>query len=219
MRLVEEEEPLLAEAVARGAAGEDDSEGYALSNDPKTRAVEEAMRRWAMKREGELGKVLATSSEVKDRRAAAVLMGYVKRSGDQVEALTEAMRDPDDEVRNNAARALAVLASARKGESLQVDLGPLIDLLYSGVWTDRNKVSLLLLRLTTSRNVGALRTLRKEALGPLAEGAMWKDVPGHSTPFAVVVGRIGGLSDERIFELLKRGDAAAIVAAAKAAKD
>ena len=59
-----------------------------------------------------------------------------------------------------------------------------------------------------------LSSLRKEAMGPLVEGAYWTDVPGHSTPFLVILARIGGISNDKLGELLKSGNKNAIISAA-----
>jgi hypothetical protein len=214
LRLYEQEQPLIGEAAAHGTGGEDDSQGYTISDDPALKAVNLAMRSFAIGRESELRHVLQTSGDPKQRRAAAALLGYVRRSPTQAEALSRAIEDPDEEVRNNAVRALAVLSAATKKDGLQINIKPLINLLYSGIWTDRNKASLLLMRMTEARNPEILSSLRKEAMGPLVEGASWIDVPGHSTPFLVVLGRIGSIRDDRLFELLKNGDKDAIIAAA-----
>ena len=214
LRLYEQEQPLLLQAVSRGAAGEDDSQGYMISNDPSLKAINLAMRSYAIGRESDLRQVLQMASDPKERRAAAALLGYVQRSPTQAEALSNAMNDPDDEVRNNAVRALAVLSSATANEHLQINLKPLINLLYSGIWTDRNKASLLLMRMTEARNPEVLHTLRKEAMEPLVEGASWTDVPSHSMAFLVVLGRIGAIPNKKLYELLKSGNNNAIVAAA-----
>jgi hypothetical protein len=80
---------------------------------------------------------------------------------------------------------------AATDDAQQIDVNPFINLLYSGSWTDCNKASLLLLRVTEARNPEVLRSLRTEAMGPLVEGGSWATVPGHSTPFLVILGRIG----------------------------
>jgi hypothetical protein len=214
MRLYEHEQPLIGQAAAHGTGSEDDSQGYMISNDPSLKAVNLAMRSYAIKRESHLIRVLQTSSDPKDRRAAAALLGYVQRSPSQAGALSKAIEDPDEEVRNNAVRALSVLSAATTNDHLQIDVKPLINLLYSGIWTDRNKASLLLMRMTEARNPEVLRSLRKEAMGPLVEGASWADVPGHSTPFLVILGRIGSIPNDKLFELLKSGDKDAIITAA-----
>jgi hypothetical protein len=63
------------------------------------------------------------------------------------------------------------------------------------VWTDRNKASLALLRLSERRAPRLLEQLRREALVPLVEMARWK-TPGHAAPALTILGRIAGLSDE-----------------------
>lgn len=217
-RLYEQEQPLLMQAVARGQAGEDDSKGYSISDDPALKAVHLAMRSYAIHREAELREVLATSGDPKDRRAAAALLGYAQSSNSQAEALSQAIRDPDNEVRNNAVRALSVLSASSSGDHPMINVEPLIQLLYSGSWTDRNKASLLLLRMTDSRNPEVLNALSRKALGPLIEGASWADVPGHSTPFLLVLGRVGGIPDQRLEDLIKAGDKDKIISAAMLTK-
>jgi hypothetical protein len=214
LRLYEQANLLIEQAATRGTGSEDDSQGYMISNDPSLKAVNLAMRSYAIGREPELRQVLQTASDPKDRRAAAALLGYVQRSSTQAEALSKAIEDPDEEVRNNAVRALAVLSAAATNDHLQINVKPLINLLYSGIWTDRNKASLLLMRMTEARNPEVLRSLRKEAMGPLVEGASWTDVPGHSTPFLVILARIGGIPNDKLDELLKSGNKTAIIAAA-----
>lgn len=214
LRLYEQEQAFLGQAVARGTAGEDDSQGYMVSKDPSLKAVNLAMRSYAIGRELDLRHVLQTASDPKQRRAATALLGYVQRSATQAEALSWAMDDPDEDVRNNAVRALAVLSAVTGKEPLQISVQPLINLLYSGIWTDRNKASFLLLRMTEARNQQVLRSLRKEAMGPLVEGASWTGDPGHSTPFLVTLGRIGAIPDDKLDEMLKSDDKKAIIAAA-----
>jgi len=216
MRLYEQEWPLLEEAVARGTSGEDDSLGYMVSNDPALKVVNLAMRSYAVGRESELKQVLQTASDPKDRRAAAALLGYVRSSNTQAEALSRALADPDSEVRNNAVRALSVLSAAGTNDHPKITVKPLINLLYSGSWTDRNKASLLFLRMTDSRNLEILDSLRKEALAPLIEGSSWADVPGHSTPFLLILGRVAGIPDQKLEDLIKSGDNGAIISAATA---
>lgn len=218
LHLYEEEQSLLMQAVARGTAGEDDSLGYMVSKDPALKTLNLAMRSYAIGRESELKQVLQTASDLEDRRAAAALLGYVRSSNTQAEALSQAVTDPDSEVRNIAVRALFVLSAATNNHP-KINVGPILNLLYSGSWTDRNKASLLLLRMTDLRNVEVLQSLRKEAMAPLIEGGSWADVPGHSTPFLLILGRIGGISDQNLEDLLKSGNKDAITSAAIAAGD
>lgn len=190
VQLYEREMEALMYSVSHGSAEEDDSQGYMVSKDPSLRAVNLAMRAYAVKHERQIRDALETADDVGQRRAAAALMGYVERSQAQADALSEAMEDPDDEVRNNAVRALAVLSSVAGGARLQINIKPLINLLYSGEWTDRNKAGFLLVQMTKSRDPQMLDTLKREAMGPLVEGASWKDDPGHSSSFRILVERI-----------------------------
>lgn len=219
LSMYQREQPLLMQAIARGTAGEDDSQGFMISNDPALKAVNLAMRSYAVGRESELKQVLQTASDPKDRRAAATLLGYVRSSNTQAEALSQAITDPDNEVRNNAVRALSVLSAATTNDHPRINVKPLIDLLYSGSWTDRNKASLLLLRMTDVPNSEVLDSLRQEALAPLIEGGSWVDVPGHSTPFLFILGRVGGITDQKLDNLIKIGDKDAIIAAATTAAE
>ena len=207
---------VLADAVRRGAATEDDSNGYSLSNDPTLRDVELKMRTYSLSHAAVLERVLLDSSEAQQRRASACLLGYAERSAAQVRSLTEATRDDDEDVRNNALRALWVLASASRTEGIQIPATPFINLLFSGRWTDRNKSSLLLERLTRKGNPSLLRELRNRAMAPLIEGARWTD-PGHCDAFLAILGRIGRIPENRLQKLILAGDKPQIIEAARRA--
>ena len=103
-----------SQAISKGASGEDQSKGYALSVDPALRKVQMAMRHFATGHEGIIRSVLESSSDAGQRALAARLMGYARQSPVQIAALVHASGDPDTEVRNNAARALWVLAGNPK---------------------------------------------------------------------------------------------------------
>jgi HEAT repeats len=93
-----------------GAAQEDDSHGYALTQYPPAHALQIQLRKYALGHQTALLQVLRDSSEAEQRRMAAYVLGYAKQSQTQISALVRATRDPDSAVRNNAARALGVLA-------------------------------------------------------------------------------------------------------------
>ena len=173
------------------------------------------MRAYARAREADFIRVLRHASDPRQRRVASTFLGYVPRSATQVKALAQAVTDPDDEVRNNAVRALSVLSAARNTGPLLIDPQPFIALLFSGKWTDRNKGSMFLARLTERRDPALLTALREQALQPLIEGASWSGDPGHTGAFLVILGRIAGLPDDKLQQLMDRGDSAAIIEAAK----
>lgn len=161
-------------------------------------------------------RALRNSAEAQQRQASATLLGYAQRSAAQIHALTEATHDPDDSVRNNALRSLWAMASAKPTDDIQVPAAPVVDLLYSGLWTDRNKSSLLLDQLTRKRDPALLRQLRSQALAPLIEAARWTD-PGHSDPLLAILGRIGGIPEKRPQKLIAGRNKAEILAAARQA--
>lgn len=201
-----------AAAVESGRGGEDDSNGYALTDDAAAKAIQLRMREYALHHGAGIEEVLRESKDAEQRQAAAALLGYAERSQEQVKALARAATDTDSEVRNNAVRALGVLAVAQPLVGLDVE--PFVQMLYSGQWSDRNKASLLLRRITESRDPVVLAKLRDEAMGPLLDGAQWQSA-GHAFFFLILLGRIGGLDEGRIQTLMEAGDRAAIVAAAQ----
>ena len=203
LALYDAEIAALGPAMAAGRNGEDDSQGYMLSNDPASHAINLKMRTYAVGREAEITRVLEHASDVKDRQAAAALLGYVQRSPTQVNALERAILDADGDTRNNAVRALAVLAAAQDATPLEVDPKPLIALLYSGKWTDRNKASFLLSRITERDNPALLKALRQEAIPVLAEGASWDE--GHGIAFVMILGRVLGVTPARVKEMIAAG--------------
>ncbi len=202
----------LEQAVESGHSQEDDSTGYALAKDPALHAIELTMRAYALKHTEAIEQVLAKSHDAEQRRAAAELLGYCDRSPEQVRDLAKAANDADGDVRNNAVRALGVLAVAQPLVGL--DVQPFVAMLYSGQWTDRNKASLLLNRLTEPRDPALLRVLRDQAMGPLLDGAHWQS-PGHAFFFLVILGRIGGIDDARLEKLIESGARDDIIAAAE----
>jgi hypothetical protein len=204
----------LLPAIQKGNSGEDDSRGYSLSNDPVLRSKQMAMREYAMAHEQSLERTLRTCGTPQDRRAAAEMLGYGQTSARQIGALVYASRDPDSGVRNNAIRALYVLAMASPKTASQIPAASFIEMLNSGAWEDRNKAGLLLMALTLSRNPQLLHQLSTEALPSLIEMARWRN-PDHAYPYRVMLGRIAGCSEVRIQQLVANTKSDEIIAAAK----
>jgi hypothetical protein len=217
LKLYDQKMSALESAVHRGAAGEDDSQGYAISIDPALREIELSIHTYAMSREAEFERVLCKAADPRQRRIASEFLGYVPRSSAQIKALAQAVGDSDGEVRNNAVRALSVLAAARNARSLAIDPQPFIAMLFSYKWTDRNKGSMLLARLTEGRDPALLAALRKQALPPLVEGGSWSD-PGHAYAFLMILGRIADIPEDKLGQMIEGGDGAAIIAAARSTK-
>jgi len=215
----QEVEAAWEKAILAGDAAEDDSQGYALGHDPGLRAAQFRYVALAQTHRANLLDVLHNSSDDQQRALAAEVLGYIKDKQAVVGDLVAAMRDPSPDVRNNATRTLVVFARFAPeppAAKIQIPLRPFIELLNSCVWWDRNKSSAALAELTEQRDPALLAELRKEALPSLMEMARWKDM-GHAASSLLILGRIGGLSDEQMEKDLETGDREAILDAARKA--
>jgi hypothetical protein len=198
-------------AVMNGHATEDDSAGYALTNDPEARKAELALRDYALQHEELVLQVLTSSSDAEHRALAAEMLGYGRQSDRQIDALVQASLDPDSEVRNNAVRALEVLATARPALARSIPAQSFIRLLRSGAWLDHNKASLLLAALTTTREPRLLKELRADALESLLEMARWRYI-GHAEAALTILGRMAGIEEDTLNKLIDAGQASTILA-------
>jgi hypothetical protein len=143
---------------------------------------------FAVRNEVLIRRVLRSSARRDDRRAAAYALGYAPQSKAQVLALVHASRDPDDGVRNNAVRALGVLATSSKTLAAWIPAGQIVSMLNSGLWADRNKAAFLMNILTASRDPRLLRALRSQAL-PLPGGNGPLKDRGHAWDARMILGR------------------------------
>jgi len=201
LKVSQDSDRLNSEGVKKGVAGEDDSKGYSLSEYEPARAMQLKLREYARAHVGVLLSVLESCPVDQERAAAAEALGYADESRRQIAGLVRSSLDPDDEVRNNAIRALGVLVEFDPKTLKQIPLRPYVALIYSIDWYDRNKTAALLDSFTKSRDPEVLRTLRSEALVPLREIAQWRS-SGHSESAITVLGRIAGIDDNRIIDLI-----------------
>ena len=190
------------DAVLKGgdAAIEDGSEGYRLLKDPPAHNLELQMRRYALGHGAELKSVLDNSSNARHRAISADALGYARRSPEQTAALIRACRDPDETVRQNATRALGELLSADAMLAKQIPAGVFLDMIQSGIWSDRNKASFVLGELARSKDRRLLAQIESRAWEPLLEMARWRDT-GHAGPARVVLGRIRGIGEDRLLQV------------------
>jgi hypothetical protein len=189
------------EAVEKGEMRDDFSQGHSLMVYPAARAAQERFIVDAEKHLTELRKVLHTSTDPDQRAIAAQVIGYAADKRAVVGDLLQAVRDPDEGVRNNAARALACvsfLAAEHPDLDIEIDPSPFIEMLNSIVWTDRNKAMFVLQGLTKSRDPEILQQLREQAMPGLVEMARWKSA--YAMQAYTLLGRLAGLSDEQIKE-------------------
>ena len=210
VKLREAMEDAWTRAVMSGHATEDDSEGYTLTNDPKARRAELAIRDYALQHEDLVLRVLTSSSDARHRAIAAQMVGYGRQSDRQVDALVHASLDADDGVRNDAVRALEVLATGKSAAAQRIPVEPFLRLMRSGAWSDHNKASLVLMALTATRDPKVLAQLRAEALDPLLEMGRWRNM-GHAETALIVLGRMAGIDETTLEQLIDAGQTAAIL--------
>ncbi|HSJ64672.1 MAG TPA: hypothetical protein VK922_12330 [Gemmatimonadaceae bacterium] len=197
----------LQEAVQRGQAEEDHSAGHALMAYGPARAVQLRFVALAQHYEEQLRAVLAMSRFPLQRALAAQVLAYLPDKRRVVDLLGPALGDPSPEVRNDAARALWIVAEyARLDAALRagIPVDRLVTMMQSVHWTDRNKASLVLMALTSARDTAMLATLDATLRAELEEMAWWRTQ--HALPAFVILGRIRGLSDDEIFAAWTAGE-------------
>ena len=205
------------EGVRSGQNAEDDSEGHAVPLYAPARASQQKLIDYAIAHVAEIRGVLKTAGDPRQRALAAQMIAYTKDKALVVADLVTATRDPDANVRNNAVRALAVMAiyeQKHPDANFKISYAPFIDLLNSLEWTDRNKAAFALTALTEPRDPDLLRELRERAIESLVEMARWRAF-GHAAAAGMILGRIGGLAENEIFALLQKNREAVIAAALK----
>src|ERR1700733_3778286 len=182
------------DATLRSLDEEDTPAGYRLLKEPVAHAAELSFRDHALGHEEEILNVLALSGDARQRAIAADALGFSARTSQQMAALSRAARDPDEGVRNNVTRALVEILRADPTAASQIPPDSFIDMLRSGIWTDRNKGSALLSLLTQSRDAILLRRIQSEAGDALLEMARWRTF-GWALAARQIRARIDGKSD------------------------
>jgi hypothetical protein len=147
--------------------------------------------------------VLAASSDVIQRRVAAHCLGLVAHTQEQINALSTASSDEDAGVRNDAVRALSVIAYDNPETAKLIPAAEFIKLLNSGTWTDRNKGGFVICALIKNRDRKLIEALRRQALPALKEIAGWD--PGHAFPALKIIGVIANIPDDKLNQLIASG--------------
>ena len=200
---------LLFEAI-QNKASEDRSKGYALSTYPPLRARQLAMREYATRNTLPIDRVLRESADAQQRAIAAHLLGYAKSNSQQIAELVHATQDIDEQVRNNAVRALGVLGESNSSVAARIPADGFISMLNSGTWTDRNKAGYLLGVLTKQRDPRLLKLLRERATDSLLEMARWREF-GHASSARMILGRIAKMDETRLQQLVDTKNVDAII--------
>jgi hypothetical protein len=197
------------EGVQKGDFNEDRTTGYALSAYPPLRSIQLEMRAYAVGHEALLRDVLESSSDERQRIVAAQLLGYARQSRSQIIALVRATQDSNGMVRNNATRALIVLAESNPEIARGIPAEGFIELLLSETWSDLNKAGGLLKAITKSRDAKVLAQLRRrEVLERLIEIARWRS---HGEAARYILGRIAGIDETRLEQLVRTGQVKVII--------
>ncbi len=189
------------DAVLNGQAGEDDSNGYALYDAPDARKEQQKFILFVDRYFTTLEDVLKNSSSAEQRATAAEIIAYSSDRKTVVKDLLYAIDDPDDGVRNNATRALAILAgysADHPSAKLKIPAAPFIKMLNSVVWTDRNKGANVLMHLTKTRDPKILHSIKQQALSSIIEMAKWED-RGHAVFSFILLGRIAGIDEKLLW--------------------
>jgi hypothetical protein len=194
-----------AAASIRGHnADQDLTNGYSLMADPESRDLQLSFLPAVEQNLALIDRVLRQSADSEQRAAAAYLMQYGPRGPHTnkfiVDALQYALRDREDEVRENAVRALqAVAIGAKLHPDQQIHIQPtwFIELMNSVVWTDRHDATLALVNLTEARDPDTLQLLRDRAMPSIIEMARWHDLQ-HALPAFILAGRLAGLDEQQI---------------------
>jgi hypothetical protein len=188
------------EAVRYGKVVEGFAEGHPLFSDMAANQVQKRFIGLAEENLSNLRKVLRSSSDADQRAIAAEVIGYAPKKRLVVDDLQYALQDPDAHVRGNAIRALraiAVLAEKDPGFGIRVSPTWLVEMLNSIVWSDRTKALAALVDLTQSRKPEVLEQVRERAFDSVVEMARWRSLT-HALPAYILLGRLGGLPEERI---------------------
>lgn len=188
------------QAIAAKDFSEDVSQGHSLVGNKTVRLIQEKFITLAAENLVVLRRVLRESGDEQQRALAAQVIAYVKDKREVTDDLVFAVSDANESVRNNATRALiliAIYADINPQLKIKIPADRFIKMLDSLEWTDRNKSLGVLDALTKKRESALLLTLKKESFVSLTEMARWKN-PGHARAAFFILGRIADLSEEEI---------------------
>src|SRR5687767_9653438 len=179
-------------AVLKGDIAEDRAGGHSLMKNVEARAIQKRFIPIANQNLKLLRKVLHESANAAHRALAAEIIAYYNDKSEIAADLVAAVKDLDGTVRNNAMRALGLIAGfaqAHPESKVKVPFEPFVKMLNSIEWSDRNKSALALEELTAKRDARLIKLLRVKALPSLVEMARWKNDGHAGTPF-FILGRI-----------------------------
>jgi HEAT repeats len=204
-------------ASRQGLTREDLTKGYARSEDPFVRAIQESFPSLVKQYLPEIRSVLRNSDDEAQRATAAYVIAYAPDPKTVVNDLQYALRDPDPGVRVNAARSLVGFAVA----GVKVEVTWFVEMLNSLSWTDRTRALGALELLTDSRGKtldprtaadqkAVLDQIRTRAFPALVEMARWKTLE-HALPAYMLLSRVAGIADQQAQDAWSRGDRESVI--------
>jgi hypothetical protein len=196
----------LLEAIQSGQSAEDDSEGHAFFVHPPSHKIQERFKIYADIYLQLLKEVIKSSKYPYQRTVASTVIAYYHDKRNIVNDLVEAAKDDDDVVRNAAIRALGIIlnySTKRPNLKISIPPDPFILLMNSISWTDRNKSVSILLTMSNHRDPKFLLQLKNTILESLIDMARWKS-EGHAMSGFIILGRMAGWTEKKIFESLKK---------------
>ena len=188
-------------AIKSGEGTEDDTHGYALIKYQPARKEQTKFIEYARKNLTLLTNMLKNSKYAEQRAAAAMIIAYSENRKKVIDNLIYAVDDTDDEVRNNATRALGILAAYSRSHPelhITIPVEPFIKMVNSIIWTDRNKGASVLMQLSQNRDPKILNQIKQQALLSIIEMAKLKE-RGHAFFSFFILGRIAGVDEQSLF--------------------
>jgi hypothetical protein len=204
---------VLRDAVRAGQAMENDDQGHVLLTYPPALPLQDSLLLYASSHLSLLKQVLRGAADAQQRQAATWIIAFATDKRSVVQDLLYATDDADETVRNNATRALGVMAryaGLHPSSGIEIPAGQFIRKLYSLIWTDRNKSLMVLEALTGKRDDRVLQLIKANALTPIIQMARWRN-PGHAMFPLTILGRIAGISDEDIFAAYSAEDRSMLI--------
>jgi hypothetical protein len=189
-------ESAMIAAIQKGDSGEDRSQGHSLMVNPDARVLQQKYIEYAEEYRNTLIEVLHNSAQ--QRALAATVLAYSSDKKSIVRHLEAAVLDPDVNVRNDASRALALIAgyaNENLEQDIKIDAAIFVDMLDSVAFYDRNKSAAVLLNLTDSRDPQVLEQIRANALPSLIEMCQWES-EGHAWTPCKILERTVGMPDQ-----------------------
>lgn len=196
-----------------GQNKEDLTHGYALSQNPETREVQEEFPALVDRYLPDLRHVLRDSSDEEQRAMAVYVMAYDHHTEDALSDVQFALKDDDPGVRLNAVhalKALAVYSQLNPKAGLKIEPTWLIEMLNSLSWQDRTQALAVLEIVTAKADQDTLDEIRDRALDSLVEMARWKTL-AHALPAYLLLGRVAGMADAQVQAAWTSGDRESVI--------